>query len=1102
MAPTATEFYYYCPSEVLSTGAVDAAGLDVYVTEHPSDPVLSELGNFLLETGRDNHDLVFASYMASPNTQPLHALCTDIVHSSQLLNVVEMGSGGFVNLFSYVKLGIVQSDNVRRASASTAYMLRHFTEGDRLLVQEYSDPIGATEVTIRRVTTEGLDFDSPFLNDTLLLVTSVRVVDVSRVDAVVAFRQFVDFNTAGVDADASTFNPNLYLLLYRSIQPDIASMTAQQMYLDYSMNPGRIGCPADLQRVLDLPNVENLTITGLLKFDQYAAMQMGDAVVRHIVRKADMLNGNEATDNSLITSAAAKLMIDSVFVSYGSHFESDAVQALSLDVPGCMSSNASGVAIQVPLTADSVTVSGDLAFTSAVGNEVKVNSVDATRIAGERIVSESVVSQRAVVQDIESRTLLSTDVCTSTLAVNGTASLQSVNATSIRCADGVFESVLTHALDSNVSRIGDSQACSLAVSGPLDADTAQVRGSLASSELLVGSAFEVNNAECIIKAPVSITAGLRAPEIETTALQADDIVCHSIRSEHIETSRFVTNGARIDEAEIRRIVGGLNLFGDTYLENLECSGEFTGTRIRATSAYLESLVCTDETTLAKLRVGDDAQFAKNLDAMRIETRELYVPGPIAANKLAVTGDSWLHSLGVARDCDIGGRLKVFGDSNLGNISSRGSIAVEGNLSANKGTFTGGLAVEWGNLTVNRGSLGIAGNVTAGGFAAFKGSVSTDGALNVGSIDCRGDASIGGNTRVGGSLDCGDLVASNTRLGNVAGFDASFQSLKLSEGCEIECDAHFDGSLFTEGSVNAKGGIVAGGNVALIADVTIGQDLVVERDGEFAGSGAFGGSVTIAGDVEVAGSGKVSDLCVSDGIECASIDVSTDVNVGGSVAIAEEINIGGNATIEEDLTVLGAIEGQALMIEETADIGTDMKVGGDLALQGSLRVNEDAAVVGSLSVGQGIHAAGPLQCTDITANEITAGNVACDRMSATAELTCLSLKTGILAASSADINGKLAAHDMQVEGNATFDGVVSFKAALDFGQEPVNFQSKVTAPLLEADTLNANEVHVRRIGILPSDANMTTSDDTTINLMAERISALEAQVAFLLSRLDA
>ena len=1100
MAPTATEFYYYCPSEVLSTGAVDAASLDVYVTEHPSDPVLSNLGDFLLETGRDNYDLVFASYMASPSSQPLHALCTDIVHSSQVLNVTEMGSGGFVNLFSYVKLGIVQSDNLRNASSSTAYMLRHFTEGDRVLVQEYGDPIGATEVTIRRVTTEGLDFNSPFLNDTLLLVTSVRVVDVARVNAVVAFRQFTEFTTAGVDADASTFNPNLYLLLYRSIQPDIASMTAEQMYLDYSLNPGRIGCPADLQRVLDLPNVENLTITGLLKFDQYAAMQMGDAVVRHIVRKADMLNGNKATDNSLITSAAAKHMIDSVFVSYGSHFESDAVQALSLDVPGCMSANASGVIVQVPLTTGSVTVSGDLTFTSAIGSDIKVGDIAASTICGGRIESETFVSRRAEVQDLESRTLLSANVSTNSLAVNGAASLQSVDATSVRCVDSSFGTTMTHSLDSVVSNIGDARSCSLAVSGPIDADTAQVRGRLASSELLVGSSFEVSNAECIIRTPVSVNAGLKAADIETTSLQADDILGRSVRSERIETTRFVTNGARIEEAEIRRIVGGLNLFGDTYLENLECSGEFTGTRIRATSASLEGLVCTEEAALSKLRVDDDAHFAKNLEAMRVETRELYVPGSVAANKLAVTGDTWLHSLGVARDCDVGGRFKVFGDSNLGNVSSRGSIAVEGSFSANKGTFAGGLGVEWGNLTVSRGSLGVAGNVTAGGFAAFKGSVSTDGALNVGSIACRGDANIGGSTRIGGSLECGDLVASNTRLGNVAAFDATFQSLKLAEGCEIECDAHFDGSLYTEGSINAKGGIVAGGNVALIADVTIGQDLVVERDGEFAGGGTFGGSVSIAGDMEVAGSGKVSDLCVSDGLDCASLDVSTDVNVGGSVAIAEEISIGGNAAIEEDLTVLGAIEGQALRIEETVDVGTDVKVGGELELQGSLRVNEDAVVVGSMSVGQGVRASGPLQCTDITANDIIAGDIACDRMSATAELSCLSLKTELLAASSTDINGTLAAHDMKIDGAATFDGTVSFKSAIHFGQEQVDFQSKVTAPLLEADTVNASEIHVRRIGILPSDADMTTSNETTINLMAQRISALEAQVAILLSRL--
>ena len=1088
MPVSATQFFYYCPSDVLRTGSSSAADLDVYLTENgETDQSVADLHDFLLnEAGRASDGIAFASYLAASGTQSLHDLSADIEQSSVSLGLAGQSSnGGFVDLHAHVQLGAQLAE--RTASPGSVHLLRHLAAGDRVKVQDIGDPLCEVEVTLTSVSSTGVTFaTSYFLDDATLLLTSVHVTDVRRLIDVVQFRQFVTFNDTGVNADEETFNPHLYLLLYRAIEPGIACMTASQLYDDYALTPARIGCAADLRRVLDLPEVENLTVTGLLKVTGYGALQLGNAVMRHVTRKQDMIDDpNAVSDSSLMSSAAAKHMIDAIFVAFKYHFESDYVQADVLEVPDALSVSTTAVQAYVPLTAPLITAQ------TARLSQITTDSLDAGRVSTDvlnasAVSSDDISARRATINDLTVTSIVAVDAsCDVILARSAQFTGPVISTASFSATTGEFQRVIASDVSaSDVHATGATRTGTLTVQGMTELGDLDARGHVDALSLRVGAALEVRNGLC------DITTPLRATDIAALHADVSTLVAGDIKGDLLEVNSVTARGvtardATFEDASVRRLLGGVTIDGDTVLDSLLVRGDLVAHAMFGSSLLIQDITSTATTTLATLRVTKDADIAKNLTATRIETPDLYVPGQAAMESLAVTGSTWMTSLEVARQTEIAGALTVLGLSTLADVAVTGGLSVSNGLAAYRGTFTQGVSVEWGDVSAPRGSLIAGGNVVAGGFGAFKGNVSSDGTLSSGALEVRGDTTLGGDVAVLGNARCGVLSADGAQLGTVSARGAKFETVGATR-VAVTGDIELDGSLFADGDVNAKGGLTTQGALVVLGDATLGQDLSVARDAEIDGALTVSGGTTLGADLQVSGGLTASDCRVQGDTTTVTLDVATDAHFGGSIAVDEELTVSGSLTIGEGLRITGDVSCAAFHVADSSTFGAQVSIADDLRVAGGARIGMDLAVAGSLTVDS-VSIAKHLECDTVSCNRVAA-----------AEIDAPSVRTDDLAAgclqathTSAAFAAPVSMSALSVNGSTVVTGPAEFSGTIDFGPGDSFFRAAVRAP-----EVRTQELFVGAIGIGGETQHAEGSP------VATEVAILRQQVDTLTSQLQA
>jgi predicted acyltransferase (DUF342 family) len=1114
--PTPAQFFRYCPSETAASGATNAIDFGTFVVSGSLPALQTTLGDYLDLDGRaaEATTLNLGSYLVDPTSQALHALSDDMLLSYAAIGATPvLGMGGYFDFHAAIVLGLPDPSGVRTASLGTAALLRHLAVGSRVHVQTEGDTVSQVECDVVAVTATTLTL-TPLVAGSLpevetALVTAIYMSDVLRAEDVVSFRQFRRFASPLVAADEASFNPNLYLLLYGPIYPDVVGMTASQMYDDYSGHPGRVGSILDLRRALDAPSVATLVIDNLLDIAPGAAIRMENVLVRTIATLADVIADlpDSRSDVALITAAATRELVEASIRDLQQVVVSENITAThSITLPGTLAATLDFVRIDVP---------------------TQVPALQATDIRTDGLVSahlttDTVVSTRSDLGDAQATTLAATRVTADTAAfkdatVSGALSGESAAFSAGIAADsGEFQTIAaghaaTDTLQVNDALTGGSAAfegdvsCrNLTASGSITA-AAGVSGATAdfSSSLNVGTAFSADGGAATFTVPVSAPAAAIA-NVSADLVNSERVVTDAVTVDVADVANLTAGNADVSLLTVANVSGGLRVTGDSTFDAISCTN-FKTDVVDADSAVYRNLGVTALADIASLVVGDDAIIGRMAQAYRLVSSQLDVTGAAALGSLAVSAASVLHSLNVVTDVGIAGNVTIAGTHDAGPSRIRGNLTLMGDISTQRAIVDGDIFSEHGDLHLTRGSADLYGDLSMGGAASIGGDLAV-----------KGGATFGSDIRVtGGFLGTGDVSGANAEFSGVlrAG-DAAVQDLDclgiraetvmLLGAFSTEGDASVDGYLSVEGNAVLKGSVTAG-DLTSIGDVESGRDVNVTRRLNVAEDAA------IDGDLQVSGNAAVEGVFVCDGAEVTGTLVVTDVTVAADVSVEGKITAdgiieaGGNLVTGGDLLVSGDAFAENVTVASSATVNGNLALAGnaevegfvstvgDLTVGGSVQVDGSVVIDAGLTVVDGVNAAS-VKTDDLTAETVSTKRITTDELAA----GCLEvLPTGVavtrsLACGSLDVNGPVSVH-----------GPVMLDSTIDFGTEPTVFRSEVSVPYLAAGAVTTQEVHVRRIVIAPPyEDTIGTFGDPTPSAVQGRITALEGQVASLTAQIQA
>ena len=760
------EFYYHCPSEVITSGTNAASGLATWLlTNHP---VLQQtLASFLALTGRADEDaeLSVASYLASATTQPLHSLVADITASAAAMCApVVPGQKGYFN-FKGGYLHFYASRGPEKAvTPVTVHFLRHLVAGDVLVLQIKGDPFTEYQRAVLSVSGSSVTFDQPDLPDVELIAVSAVVPDVERVNDVIVFRQYDSFDMSTY-ADESTFNPPLYMLLYRAISPEIVGMTATQLFQHFTNAVSRIGSVEGLRAALSSPRMSDLEITNLLRIGPGAAIQFDGVAVRNVTTFADVLaqNSNVDSDTSLLTAKASATLLENRMSAFSVRIDTDILNANTVNAKTIVATEGVHFSGSFRATPTDVIISTPVEVPSLTTSLATVRTLRAAAVLSDDLISSNVSANnlRAGSASIDG-TLESGSIYAREINVSGSTQVGALHArTSITEGTAKAEKVLTN---------------ELAVSGVSYMLGTNVTGDLRVSGKTYSSSIEIANGgfEVMPSGEVVVGTRLTSSLIEAAVLKGmavDFMEAHvkNLTVERVQSDRARVQLADIAELTLGQVVGDLIGANVVDARHLIVRGSVVAENVDAASMKTTGLDVVDAAKVGTLHVLEDIVCDVQLKSRRTVTDQLDVPGRAFLDTLAVSGVASVAALHVSGDTLSAGNYAIAG------LLDANRIRIRGDMTVSRGVFSDGAWIEWGDLVVSRGNASVFGNVSIGGKLAVEDAIYTSKGLSVtsGGVDVVGNANISGDVAVSGSISAVALsLSGNAHLGKLVADNAA------------------------------------------------------------------------------------------------------------------------------------------------------------------------------------------------------------------------------------------------------------------------------------------------------------------------------------------
>ena len=1082
---TPAQFFRYCPSETVASGASSAAAFSSWVVVAGSDAsTQAQLSAYLSLAWKAAvaASLNLASYLTEPSSQPLYALSLDMSSSYAAIGATPAaGLAGYFDMHAYVQLGVPDGAGARPVLSGAA-LLAHLQVGSKAIVQVAGDALSSVQVTVTAISGTA---SVTLLNDAALLpqtetvlLTSVFVSDSKRATDVIGFRQFAYFAAAATAADDASFNPFLYRLLYRAIDASIVPMTAAQLYDDYAANAGRIGSVADLRSSLSATTVPTLTVTSLLNA---AALQFtpGGAVAREIAALADVQSADAAasSDGALVTAAAAQAMVAAATTAIAASVSTAGVTCAALTVSGALTAGSSGVAIAVPLSAGLIQAT-----------DVRTVELQAARLqTDELFVAEASTLGQVLCDSVTANNAAVGD------ATVDSASVSTLTVAALNVSDAIEAPECTATLGTLVVA-GDATVVDwLRVQGGIRAVSASFAGTLQAGSIeVVGDATVAGDLTASGVATLSggLSAGpLRADDmgvtiagpLRTEDLRAASVACDSIAvqgstdcatltAQSADLTTLTAATADLGTAQIGRVVGALAVSGGLTSESLTTGvlGAQVGTvgNLTVDSLAASSLQVTQDVSF--VGVTADLVYAAKVAGGTVVAQDLNVRTVAYVQTLAVGATATVQTLHVATNAGVAGLLTA------------GGAFVQGGVTAATLSVSAGATVTGGDLSVPEG------DVTAGG------TVSASAAVLTGDIEIAGVATVGAGISAIGPISggafsgssasfAGNLRAGQTSLGDVSCQNVEGRALSLLSDASVAGDVSAAGDLSVGGEISAGGGVTAiailsEGDVDALRDITGGRDLSV------AGNASAGGDLSVSGDASVAGNLSAGAAHFVGPVSAPDLTSAGDV-VAGSRVICAELEAG--ATEVDDLSVRGDAN-----VAGAAAVGGDLSVTGRAAVSGDVSMSGDAAVAGAL-----------------TAGDVTCGPLTCGDLESIGDISALGLTVATISASEATAGALRATPEtVTVGGSLDVAGDVTLQAGINFGETPVVVNTSVTAPEFNAGAVFSVDVYSKRLVIVAADADLgTVRSGVTPQLpdpLTSQVEALTSQLAALQAALAA
>jgi predicted acyltransferase (DUF342 family) len=1101
--PTPAQFFLHCPSETVATGATNTAYFGTVV--YNGGPVQTKLDEYLSIDGRaaESAGLNLGSYLADPTSQPLYELSDDMDASYDAIgSSPPPGLGGFFDLHAYVSLG-APVDGARTATPGTASLLRHFVTGSEVLVQLEGDAVFQRRMLVSDVTEASMslyDDDGELPQDATVFVTAVLMSDKERAKTVIAFRQFQRFASPSVAADEESFNPGLYLLLYKAIDPDVLGMTAAQLYDDYSGRPGRVGSVADLRRAFDSPEASSLVISELLDIAPGAALKLDGVMVRSIATRAEVLADDleSMSDTALVSAAAARQLVQDSVRGLQQFVESESLTVShQLSLPGALSLDLTTMRVAVPLdafTVDAVEVRGD--------------KVVARTMTTDNLTSEIASLGEATATTLDAKTVVAADM-----------SATHFDAVALTAVTGVFEGDLT----AGNTALGDLQARSASLGPTKTADlrtegAANVDGSLASGPLTVAGdavvsggvvasdvettggvsagsgAFVADGTAVAVRVPMTATELTVTGKVATAALTASRVEADDVEATRAKLDALESNTIDADALTVGSVQGGLRVFGKTFVEELECT-DLRCDRVDADDARFRNMSVTQFADVLTLVSRKDVVAARTVSGSRLVASQLDVTGQAAFETLVSSDTATLNELEVERGATVAGDVTIAGTLDAGATRVRGSMDLKGDLAVQRVVVDRDLFVEYGNVKVTRGSVDVHNDVAIGGRMTLGADLVAggQGVFGPGGVRTAGDVVSAGDVFGANALFSGYFKAGAAALGDLTAGAFRCEGIDADGSIRAGGDISTAGALKIEGPVIAKGAITAM-EIQVFGDIEAGQDARVARDLEIGGRAEIDGDLLVSGDAGVVGVLACESLKVGVGVEAASVAVSGQVSAEGDLSAGGDLKVTGDASFGGDVEALGDFAAQALAIRSDAVFSASVSVSADCEVQGDLSCDGDLRLDGSMTVSGAVRMEGDLECGDLVArdarlNDVVAADVRAHSLSAPA------LGVGCLTADAraVEVSGPVSCVGMVVRGATSLTGPISLDGVVDFGTAPVSLRSPLTAPTIGSEVAAIRVGRFNKIGFTPASELLAYPSGSDPSGVQTRIDALQTQL---------
>eukprot|EP01088_Endostelium_zonatum_P000936 TRINITY_DN1120_c0_g1_i2.p1 TRINITY_DN1120_c0_g1~~TRINITY_DN1120_c0_g1_i2.p1 ORF type:complete len:4518 (-),score=1169.84 TRINITY_DN1120_c0_g1_i2:41-12142(-) len=653
---------------------------------------------------------------------------------------------------------------------------------------------------------------------------------------------------------------------------------------------------------------------------------------------------------------------------------------------------------------DSLSVSGTLTSndTTTVTGVARIENVEAN--------SASLLSARA-------RNVNTTNAAVATFNANSLSAESNIDSTTL---------VVNGALLASDVMTGD-----FASEGLLSAEGSLVAASLSANNARVRSLY-VNSGDFVVSnstAPAIVDGDLYLSGSDLQASSA--IVNNDVTTQALSLAgnTNIAGNLRVSGTSSFATVtsnGVTNLNNDLSVASLSVEQDLIADSLTAISGLAaESLTVGDTLRVADLSasgvtnirdlsvngsttVANSGLFAGSVNA-----------GSINANQVQVSGSATLSTVSAA-NINVAGQTSVSGD-----LSSTGPLFVGGRVAAASASATANSTL--GDLAV-AGTTVVSGDLATDSYAEFRRLIS--GPSNIDELV------VGGNQGVDGTVRAVTLESQTTTT--IMG------GLSVMSNPLIQGDASLTGAvvldrLFAGSTLQVGLDATFGAQFNISRGVSVEQNLFVNGVSNFdqlsiAGVVASSGSANFSGDAEFLGDVTSSGALSASAVAASSIELAGELTSGNTSAQSASLS---------DLSVGalsvgcgGANINGALILDSSLDVATDVSVGGSQSLTGNLN-SSGSAVLNFLSVngvtrvgrvfftGE-LNSAGAVVFTNFTpAGAVTAGQFSADEVrSENAQLGVLAVSGNFSSLGNSIFEGPVNVQSLEVGGAAAFAGSAS------------------------------------------------------------------------------